>query len=148
MRSAPDIGNRRMGISTDWFTRTVDGVTYAPDEPSAPRGPRGAAPDKLARFGVGTIDHARLGELLVSARDWVFANEMHAAIVEALNVDPNPLMIAYHWIEGGDIAVGAVHVTPGWSARRLPGLHAGAGRAPSESGVPDRLVRRSPGPGY
>jgi hypothetical protein len=94
------------------LTRTVDGVTYALDHPNAPRGPRGAAPDKLAAFGVGMIDHVRLGELLVSARDWVFANEMHAAIAQALNLDPGPLMIAYHWVERGDVRLDAVHVTP------------------------------------
>jgi hypothetical protein len=95
------------------FTRTVDGVTYGLNDSNAPRGPRGADPDKLAPFGVGTIDKARLGALLVSAADWVFANELHAAIAEALNLDPNPLMVAYHWFERGEIEqLDAVHVTP------------------------------------
>ena len=103
----------RVEETSEEFVRTVDGVTYALDDPSAPRGPRGAAPDQLARFGVGTIDYVRLGELLASSRDWVFANEMHAAIAEVLNLDPGPLTVAYHWIEGGDVDLDAVHVTPG-----------------------------------
>jgi hypothetical protein len=51
--------------------------------------------------------------LLVSARDWVFANELHAAIAPALNLGPKPLMISYPWVEGGDIELDAVTVTPG-----------------------------------
>ena len=94
------------------FIRTVDGVGYALDDPAAPRGPRGADPGRLVPFGVGTIDHAHLGRLLASASDWVFANEMHAEIAVALNLDPEPLTTAYHWIERGHVELDAIHVTP------------------------------------
>jgi hypothetical protein len=93
------------------FVRVIDGVTYAPDD-KGPVGPRGADPDKLVPFGVGTIDRERLGRLLKSAPDWVYAHEMHVAIAMALNLAPDPLITDYHWVERGEVALDTVHIAP------------------------------------
>ena len=96
----------------DGFFRVVDGVSYRLDDPAAPSGPRGADPDRLTPFGVGAIDRDRLGRLLVSAAQYVFANEMHADVITALNLDPTPLTTAYRWVERGEVELtGAVRVT-------------------------------------
>jgi hypothetical protein len=94
------------------FFRVVDGTSYRLDDPAAPSGPRGADPDRLTAFGVGAIDRDRLGRLLVSADQYVFANEMHAEVIKALNLDPIPLTTAYRWVERGEVELaGAVRVT-------------------------------------
>lgn len=93
------------------FVQTIDGVTYAMDDPAAPSGPRGADPVKIAPFGVGVIDRDRLGRLLVNGDDYAFVEGWHRLIVEALNLDPEPLTVAYRWFERGDRELGAVHVT-------------------------------------
>jgi hypothetical protein len=36
---------------------------------------------------------------------------MHAEIADVLNLDPEPLTIAYHWVERGEVELDAVHVT-------------------------------------
>ena len=83
----------------DGFFRVVDGVSYRLDDPAAPSGPRGADPDRLTPFGVDAIDRVRLGRLLVSGDQYIFADQMHADVIEALNLDPTPLTTAYRWVE-------------------------------------------------
>lgn len=58
------------------------------------------------------VDRNRLAQLLVSARDYVFANELHADIAQALNLDPDPLTTRYRWVERGELRLETVHVTP------------------------------------
>jgi hypothetical protein len=85
-----------------------------PDEPVTP-GPKGADPAALASFGVGDVDLDRLGACLRGEAgddaDHVFAERQHWLILEALNLDPRGLTVAFRHAGDADLP-GAERVQP------------------------------------
>jgi hypothetical protein len=88
----------------DWFIDD-DGATkfrigeveYPADAPT-PTGPSGAEPAALAPFGVAEVDLGRLGACLrgeFAGQERVSAEQQHRMILEALNLDPRGLTIAF-----------------------------------------------------
>jgi len=86
------------------FRIEIDGTSYAEDSPDYPQGPRGADPGWLAPFGTGEIDTLRLAALLEGVPEpgvatsgrlgrprWLYAEQQHHAILDALHLDPRPL---------------------------------------------------------
>lgn len=104
----------------DWFIDDDDvcrfriGEVEYPAGAPAPQGPLGADPDALAPFGVGTVDLSRLGAALrgeFQGQQRVFAEFQHRLILNAMNLDPRGLTLAYRWARAEDLP-GGVHVTP------------------------------------
>jgi hypothetical protein len=90
----------------------LDGIEYSLDTVEAPSGPSGAEPEPLAAFGVGTVDRARLGAVLrgeFPEDERLFAEDWHAMILEAMNLDQRGLTIAFRWVRPADLA-GVVRV--------------------------------------
>jgi hypothetical protein len=108
-------------VLVDWFIDDdgqtkfrFAGFVYPADAPS-PSGPLGADPLVFAPFGVGDVDLERLGACLrgeyAAGEKLVLAEEQHWAILEALNLDPRGLTVAFRHVDSGQIHLpGAVRV--------------------------------------
>ncbi|MFI0937446.1 hypothetical protein [Streptomyces sp. NPDC021020] len=94
----------------------LGGVLYASDDESLPTGPCGADPEVFSAFGTGHVDHGQLGALLrCEGLDdegaCMYAQGLHWAVSEALNLQPAALTEAYRHADVSDYP-GAVLVGP------------------------------------
>ncbi len=97
------------------FLAGFDGTLYPVDAPPPP-GPDGADPAAFAPLGVGEVDPARLGaasrgEVPLDDAPRLFAEQQHAAILAALNLDVHPLTKAFRHLDPADFS-DAVHIAP------------------------------------
>ena len=108
------------------FKVRIDGVLYPTDHAPTSRGPAGARVEQFLHLGSGQVDVEQLGRALrggphTKDTPWLFAEQQHWLIIEALGLDPRLLACGF------DDAVDALSAPTG-----IPGArHLGA-RSPED----------------
>lgn len=96
------------------FKVRIEGVLYPEDQAPIPQGPAGARPEPFFPFGSSHMDVEKLERALrggphEAGTPWLFAEEQHSLIIEALGLDPHLLTLGFDQACAAEIP-GARHV--------------------------------------